>query len=71
MIHLKMNSIIVNRNKKYNEKQRGFYNYKNEREKFLRIENIESNLDGVIRFNNKNFEGYDGEKWILFHLVKR
>ena len=70
MIHLKMNSIIVNRNKKYNEKQTGFYNYKNEPDKFLRIQNIESNLDGVIRFNNKNFEGYDGEKWILFHSVK-
>ena len=65
-----MNSFTVNRNKEIKEKYTGFYNYKNEPGKFLRVQNINTNLDGVIRFNKDNFEGYNGEKWIVFHSVK-
>lgn len=65
-----MNSITINKNKEIKQKITGFYNYKNEPDKFLRVQNIETNLDGVIRFNNKKFEGYDGEKWVLFNSLK-
>ena len=65
-----MNSITINRNKEIKQKITGFYNYKNESYKFLRVQNIDTNLDGVIRFNNKNFEGFNGEKWVLFNSEK-
>lgn len=65
-----MNTIIINRKKDIKITQTGFYSYKNELEPFLRIQNTNSDLKGVIRFNNNNFEGYNGEKWILFNSVK-
>ena len=65
-----MNTIIINRKKDIKLNQTGFYSYKNELEPFLRIQNTNSDLKGVIRFNNNNFEGYDGAKWDLFNSVK-
>ena len=65
-----MNTIIINRKKEIKINETGLYSYKNELEPFMRIQNTNSDLEGVIRFNNNNFEGYNGTKWVLFNSVK-
>ena len=57
-------------NQNNDTKLTGWYKTPNNNQVALRVGNNNLELDGIIRFNNNSFEGYNGSNWVKLNADK-